>query len=121
MREAEIKKSAVEHVWMHGTQMRDVAEDVGTRIIVGDVRGLGLLCGVERVRDRQTRERFGEQDDLPRRMTQKLRRRGLLTRVAGDVIPLAPPLVISRAEIDEVVGIVKASIEEFAGETGLPH
>jgi adenosylmethionine-8-amino-7-oxononanoate aminotransferase len=73
---------------------------------------------VELVRDRRTRERFSEADDLPRRMTEKLRRRGLICRVMGDVIPLAPPLVISKVEIDEVVGILKASIDEFARETG---
>jgi adenosylmethionine-8-amino-7-oxononanoate aminotransferase len=101
-----------------GAYLLDRLRELGEYPIVGDVRGLGLLCGVELVRDRRTRERFSEADDLPRRMTEKLRRRGLICRVMGDVIPLAPPLVISKVEIDEVVGILKASIDEFARETG---
>jgi adenosylmethionine-8-amino-7-oxononanoate aminotransferase len=102
-----------------GAYLLDRLRELGDHPIVGDIRGLGLLCGVELVKDRRTRERFGEPEDLPRRMTEKLRRRGLICRVTGDVIPFAPPLVISRTEIDEVVAIVKASIDEFAREAGL--
>lgn len=53
MREAEIKKAAVEHVWLHATQMRDVAADIGTRIIVEgkgcrltDIDGQSYLDGL---------------------------------------------------------------------------
>ena len=53
MREADIKKSAVEHMWMHATQMRDGATDIGARIIVEghgcrltDIAGQSYIAGL---------------------------------------------------------------------------
>jgi adenosylmethionine-8-amino-7-oxononanoate aminotransferase len=71
--------------------------------IVGDVRGgLGLLCGIELVKDRATHERFPKEAKLGEKMNVQYRKHKLLGR-ATDVISLSPPLCITKDEVDEVV------------------
>jgi len=78
--------------------------------MVGDIRGRGLLVAVELVADRATREPFPPSDRVVERVVAAARRRGLLVYsskgcadgVAGDVVLLGPPLIITPAEIDLV-------------------
>ena len=85
---------------------------------IGDVRGMGLLVAVELVKNRETKEQFTEADDLNHKMTDALKRRGLLSR-AGANIALAPPLCIQREEVDEIVGIVDEAIGEVETMLGI--
>jgi adenosylmethionine-8-amino-7-oxononanoate aminotransferase len=86
--------------------------------IVGDVRGIGLLTQVELVKNRETKESFGEADDMQTRVGNRLRDRGLLCR-AGAAINLAPPLVVNREDVDEIVEIVDATLGEVEQELGM--
>jgi 4-aminobutyrate aminotransferase len=76
--------------------------------IIGRVRGLGLLLGVELVRDRKTRERAVEEteqvmyDALSKGLSFKL--------MMGNVIQLTPPLNITKGTMDEAVDILDACL-----------
>ena len=71
--------------------------------IVGDVRGgKGLLCALELVQDKNTSAPFPKEAKLDRLATQAMRANRMLGR-AGSIIPVAPPLCITREEIDEAV------------------
>ncbi|MGI8552152.1 MAG: aspartate aminotransferase family protein [Dehalococcoidia bacterium] len=78
---------------------------------VGDVRGLGLLARVELVQDKPTRKAFPASAKVGDRVLAEARTRGMITRNRGDVINVAPPLIVSEAEIDQIVGILRDSIE----------
>ena len=78
---------------------------------VGDVRGLGLIARVELVKDTTTREAFAAADHVGDRVLAEARKRGLITRNRGDVVLMAPPLVIEKEEIDQLVAILRESIE----------
>jgi len=79
--------------------------------LIGDVRGLGLLLGIELVRDRNTRERASEEAD---RVMYRALERGLSFKVsAGNVLTLTPPLTISRAELDRALAIVDECLTEI--------
>ena len=79
--------------------------------LIGDVRGLGLLLGIELVRDRNTRERASEEAD---RVMYRALERGLSFKVsAGNVLTLTPPLTISRAELDCALAIVDECLTEI--------
>jgi len=81
-----------------------LAEMAGRRRLVGDCRGLGLLLGVELVRDRETREPARDEAD---RVMYLALARGLSFKVsAGNVLTLSPPLTISRDELDQALDIV---------------
>ena len=76
--------------------------------IIGDVRGLGLILGVELVHDRQTMER--DTDAADRVMYEALSR-GLSFKVAmGNVLLLAPALTITRSEMERALRILEESI-----------
>ncbi len=84
--------------------------------IVGDVRGgMGLLCAVELVKDRDSKERFPEEAQLSAKLTRIMERKGLLGR-AGDIISIAPPLTITRDEVDFVVRALDETLEEVGRE-----
>ena len=72
--------------------------------IVGDVRGgMGLLAAVELVKDRDAREKFPAEAGLAQKATESMNKRGLLGRFMGDALHLAPPLSITKDEVDHLV------------------
>ncbi len=77
---------------------------------VGDVRGLGLMCAVELVADRATKAAFDPGQNTIGRVKAEMEARGLFTRTVRDIILLAPPLVISEAQVDRLVAIVREGI-----------
>ena len=80
--------------------------------IIGDVRGRGLMVGVEFVKDRNTREPAPE---MVRALVQKAFRRGLLLLGAGQsALRLAPPLVIDEQDLDTALGMIDSCLEEVA-------
>jgi adenosylmethionine-8-amino-7-oxononanoate aminotransferase len=83
---------------------------------VGEVRGLGLLAAVELVADKQTRAEFPASEQIGRRVHAATQRRGMFTRLRGDIYNLAPCYVASDAQIDRMVEILGESIEEVLGK-----
>ena len=80
--------------------------------LVGDVRGIGLMIGLELVRDRQTKERATTERDA---LVLAAFRRGLLVLAAGpNVIRLSPPLVLTREQADVAVRILDESLSEIS-------
>jgi 4-aminobutyrate aminotransferase len=84
--------------------------------LVGDVRGLGLLLGVELVRSRETRERAIEETEAV--MYAALSRGLNFKTTMGNVINLSPPLVITREEMDLALGILDEAIGEVEADFG---
>ena len=81
--------------------------------IIGDVRGRGLMIGVELVRDRVTKERATTERDA---LVQTMFRRGVLILGAGrNAIRFAPPLVLSRDQADTIIRIFDESLGEVKG------
>jgi putrescine aminotransferase len=78
---------------------------------IGNVRGLGLMCAVEFVADRETKEPAG----IGPAVQQACIDRGLITRIVGDSLLFAPPLVISAEELDQMVQIARESIAAVQG------
>jgi 4-aminobutyrate aminotransferase len=80
--------------------------------IIGDVRGRGLMIGLELVRDRQTKERAGSERDA---LVMATFRRGLLVLAAGaSTVRLSPPLVITREQAQTAVTILDDALSEIS-------
>ena len=88
---------------------------IGDHPNVGEVRGLGLMCAVEYVKDRGTKEMFDAADGIGARINAETIQRGLYSRVRGDAYLLAPPIVTSEASIDRIVEIVAESTKAVLG------
>ena len=82
---------------------------------VGEVRGLGLMCAVEIVKDRATKEEFDPSDKVGHRIHAAGMERGLFSRVRGDVFCLAPPIVTTEEQLDHIVEILHDSIVAVLG------
>ena len=81
--------------------------------LVGDVRGKGLMIGVELVRDRRTKERAVEERGA---LVQAMFRRGVLVLGAGrNAIRLAPPLVLTKDQADAAVRVMDDALTEVSG------
>jgi adenosylmethionine-8-amino-7-oxononanoate aminotransferase len=87
--------------------------------IVGEIRGLGLFAGIELVRDKATRAWFDRDRQMNIKVAGQAFERGLITYpgnggvdgIHGDHILLAPPFTIDEGQIDEMVSILRASIQ----------
>ncbi len=90
--------------------LADRLESLGRLPHVGDVRQLGLMVGVELVRDRDTRAPFDPALQVGYRVCREARGRGVLIRPLGDVLVLMPPLGISADELDLLCGVTYESI-----------
>lgn len=86
--------------------------------IVGDVRGLGLAFGVEFVQDKESRAPFAPAQRVGGRVAQAALERGLVVMalggmadgVVGDGLGLGPPLIITKAQIDDLLAILDEAI-----------
>ncbi len=91
-------------------RLRDMQQRISA---IGDVRGLGLLLGVELVRDRQTKQRASDEADA---IMYRALDRGLSFKLTmGNIITLAPPLTITDEELDGALRILEECI---VAETG---
>jgi hypothetical protein len=93
---------------------------------VGDIRGRGLMIGIELVADRDTREPFPRTARLTEQVVRTARADGLLlysgtglaNGIDGDAILLGPPFVITDAELERIADGVAAAIEAAVGDAG---
>ncbi len=81
---------------------------------VGNVRGIGLMAGIEMVADKATKAPLPKTSDLPARVAREAYRRGLMTRVSGSMMILSPPLVISPQELDFLCSTLEAAFDAVA-------
>ncbi len=78
--------------------------------VVGQVRGSHFMMGIEFVQDKDSRDMFAEEVKIGDRVAQAAQARGLIVRPLGNMAILSPPLILSEAEIGEIVGIMHDSI-----------
>ncbi|HEV8599151.1 MAG TPA: aminotransferase class III-fold pyridoxal phosphate-dependent enzyme [Gemmatimonadales bacterium] len=121
--------AAIRHMRRHGLLSRSAA--LGTILHerlqalrelphVGDIRGRGLLAGIEFVEDTESRVPFLREQRFAERFTASAERAGLMVwpntgqadGVNGDLVMLAPPFVITEAEIDEIVTRFRSALED---------
>jgi 2,2-dialkylglycine decarboxylase (pyruvate) len=102
---------------------RNLADLQQRHEVIGDIRGLGLLLGVELVRDRASRAPAHELGALT---TQKCFEKGLSMNIRrrperGSVWRIAPPLTVSHDEIDRATAILDQALRESLDELAKPH
>ena len=99
-----------------GTYMYEQLQTLYEHPIVGDVRGgMGLLCAVELVKDRDTKESFPAEAKLADKIAPLMNEHNLLGR-PGNAIYLAPPLCITKDEVDHVVSQVDSVITKLEAQ-----
>lgn len=84
--------------------------------VIGDIRGKGLLQGIEFVRDLKTKERFPDDASLGIRVGKRALRNGLLCRFDPHWIAFGPALITTSEQIDEMLALLDQSMEQVLSE-----
>src|SRR5207245_5122908 len=71
--------------------------------LVGAVRAIGLIAGIELVQDKKSKQSFDAKAGIGAYLAQRAQEHGLIIRAMGDNVGVCPPLLISEGEIDELL------------------
>jgi putrescine---pyruvate transaminase len=85
--------------------------------IVGQVRGQGMWLAVDFTDDKETRTPF--EDDTVRAVVSRMYEHGVIASPIGTAFELAPPLIATKADLDETVRVAALAIDEVARERRL--
>lgn len=106
--------------------LQKIQEETGEIGIIGDIRGIGLMIGVEFVSDKTTKHPFDKKLMITNKVVGKAREKGLLIYPSsagqegahGDAVIISPPFIITKHQIDELVSIFKEVVLEIQKEVG---
>ncbi len=95
-----------------------MTEKVATCRIVGDVRGAGMMLGIELVADRETKTPFEPRRKIAARVMKVCMSKGLLCRALpnSDIIAISPPFVIGKGDIDCIADRMDQALEQVVNE-----
>lgn len=111
------REKLIEHVAGVGPYLLErLKERFAGRPYVAEVRGAGLLAAIEFAADPAKRVRFDESQKVGAQMAASCLEEGLISRAMphGDILGFAPPLVVSRDEIDDIVARVSRAVERVS-------
>ena len=100
-----VAEAARKGAWL----MEALRSRLGDHPHVGEIRGKGLMCAVEFVKDRETKTPFAPEEQVGPRIHADAVARGLFSRVRGDVFVLAPPFVTPDNVLDRISDILAAA------------
>jgi 4-aminobutyrate--pyruvate transaminase len=106
----------VGHARRVGARMLEGLRRLAGHPLVGDVNGVGLIAGVELVRDKATRRAYEPAGHAGRIVDRIGRDNGLILRVIGDRLGFAPPLVITEDEVDDMLARLARTLDHAHAE-----
>jgi adenosylmethionine-8-amino-7-oxononanoate aminotransferase len=97
--------------------------------IVGDIRGIGMFCGIEFVKDKATKQTFKPAQKVNTKIFNAAFKRGLITYpgsggadgINGDHLLICPPFIITKAQIDTLGNILREALEEVTQALNLTY
>ena len=102
------------HVRKVAPRFQEKLRSFASHPMVGEVRGVGLIGGIELVADKKTKAPFPASSGVGMKLSEHALKHGLIVRPLADTIGLCPPLIITEAEIDEMFRRLSASLEDTA-------
>jgi 4-aminobutyrate--pyruvate transaminase len=108
------ERDLVGHVRGLSPRLLDALRALAGHPLVGEVRGVGLIAGVELVADTSTKASFTPLGSAGTLFVQRAQANGLIVRALQDTVALCPPLVISDAELDELLRRFRKALDETA-------
>jgi len=109
----------IEHVRKMGSRLRSHFDEIAKASqIIGEVRGAGLMLGIELVADKASRTPFPPAQQVGASFDRIAYGNGLVSRCMGDTLGFAPPLIAGEAEIDEIAEKTRKSLLQLQQEIG---
>jgi adenosylmethionine-8-amino-7-oxononanoate aminotransferase len=99
------------------TNLRKELQSLWTLPKVGDIRQVGLVAGIELVKNWRTRAPFDLRERVGLRVCEAMARRGVLTRPIGNVIVMMPPYCTTPKEAHKMVVVLSESVREVLGNS----
>lgn len=100
------------HVRRVAPRFQERLRKLGSHPLVGEARGVGLLGGLELVRNKSTKEVFPPTDGVALYTGKRAQAHGVITRGMGDTVSLCPPLIITEREIDDLFDRIGVALDE---------
>ncbi len=94
-----------------GAYMQEALQSLNAYTRVGEVRGMGMMAAVELVKDKDSREMLLPPSPYIQTLVGTARAQGAIIRVQGNRLILSPPLVFTRAHVDEALGILHSAFQ----------
>ncbi|GHH98306.1 aspartate aminotransferase family protein [Neobacillus kokaensis] len=122
------KNKIMSQVESKGNYLRDQLEKLKEQFLfIGDIRGKGLMLGIEFVADSSGKKPYPRQALITQKMVSLAKEKGLIVYPAGsgidgvngDSIMIAPPLTITEKEIDELIVLLNETFTSFANDSGV--
>lgn len=118
------REGYIENAAIQGEYLHSMLQELYQYPIVGDIRGKGLLIGIEFVKDQKTKEPFAKEDQLQTKLVNACLEEGIVLypgggsadAVRGDHTLLAPPISSTREEIEELYCGLKRGIQRISWE-----
>ena len=104
------KDGILQHVRQLGPYFQEQLGSLADLEIVGEVRGLGMMVGIECVANKATKELFAPEVEISKRIAFYCRQKGLIIRPLLHLLILSPPLIITKEQIDTVEQVLRESI-----------
>ena len=106
------ERQLVENARRMGLLMREELERLQAHPLVGEIRGAGLIAGIELVADKATKEPFDPVGKVGAEVFRRAHDHGLIVRAIGDTIALCPPLIVTEPEVRAIVTRLEATLDE---------
>jgi 4-aminobutyrate--pyruvate transaminase len=104
------------HVQRVGPYMQQVLGRFADHPLIGDVRGVGLMTGMEMMADKATGKAFDPTLGVGRIADKHARNNGLITRFIGDRVAFSPPLIITEEEVDKMAALLQRTLDDTWAE-----
>jgi adenosylmethionine-8-amino-7-oxononanoate aminotransferase len=95
--------------------LRELLGELWVLESVGDIRQVGLMAGIELVKDWRRRSAFALRERAGMRVAEAMARRGVITRPIGNVLVLMPPYVTTLRQLRRMIGAMADAISEVIG------
>jgi 4-aminobutyrate--pyruvate transaminase len=96
-----------------GPRMQAGIRSYAEHPLIGEARGIGLIGAVELVRDKATKQSFDPKAGIAAHLVRRTQHHGAILRnMPGDVVAFSPPLIISEAEIDEMMACFGRALDD---------
>jgi 4-aminobutyrate--pyruvate transaminase len=112
------ERDLLAHVRRVASRLQDGLRALADHPLVGDVRGVGLLGGVELIPDKPGKGAFDPAGSAGALFVARAQAHGLIVRNLQDTVALCPPLIISEGEMDELLRRFAKALDETAGALG---
>lgn len=106
------ERGIYDHVAEHGPYMQEVLRRFSDHPLVGEVRGIGYVAGVELVADKPSKRPLEKSLGVAPFLISRCQEHGMISRAVGDTICVSPPLIATRSDVDEIANILGTALDE---------